>query len=111
MKVGGFTPETVAVAPTSTVVATVDARRLRRISLHLTNLDATQTFNGVIETRLYDTQAWATRVFMEFQGVAPGGSAQAEIDVSTTGYVRLIGAMDGAGGDVSVSGSDASEVR
>lgn len=111
MKVGGFVPEVVAVAPTSTECVVIDARRLRRISLHVTNLDGTQTFNGVVETRLYDTQGWATRVFMEFQQLGPGASAQAEIDVSTTGYVRLMGTMDGAGGDISVSGSDASEVR
>ena len=46
MKRGGFEPETVSVAPTSTTVVEVDVRAAKTLTLYVKNLDGTQTFAG-----------------------------------------------------------------
>jgi hypothetical protein len=106
MKRGGFEPETVAVAPTSTTVVEVDTRTASTLTLHVTNLDATQTFSGTIERRQYDGQAWAASSLGDFAAVGPETAVMADLDVSGTAFIRLVGLMDGAGGNVSVSGAD-----
>lgn len=106
MKRGGFAPETVAVAPTSTVVVEVDTRQLSTLSLYVHNTDATQTFSGTIQRRMTPEQDWAPSSFGDFASVGPDVAVMADLDVATTAYLRLVGTMDGAGGDVSVSGAD-----
>lgn len=106
MKRGGFEPETVAVAPTSTTIAEVDTRTSSLLTLHVTNLDGSETFSGTIERRQYASQAWATSTIGDFASIGPGDAVMADLDVSGTAYVRLVGTMSGAGGNVSVSGAD-----
>ena len=106
MKRGGFEPETVAVAPTSTTIVEVDTRTASTLTLHVTNLDGTQTFAGTIERRQFAGQTWAQSPIGDFAAIGPGDAVMADLDVSGTAFVRLVGTMDGAGGDVSVSGAD-----
>jgi hypothetical protein len=97
---------TVAVAPTSTVVVSLDVRDFETATIQLDNLDATQTLTGQIERRINPASAWSVSTMGDFSSVGPTGSATgsvtADIDVSGTGYLRLTGLMSGAGGNVSV---------
>jgi len=106
MKVGGFPPETVAVAPTSTVAVECDVRNASRLALFVANLDGSQTFSGTIERWMVTGQTPAASTIGDFASVGPGVSVMADLDVSCTSYIRLVGTMSGAGGNVSVSGAD-----
>ena len=92
----------VAVATTSTVVVDLDVRNIEWVTLQVDNLDATQTFTGVIERRQSPDMDWAPSAIGDYSGVGPLLSVVADLDVSGTGYLRLVGTMDGAGGDVAV---------
>jgi len=106
MKGGGFAPETVAVAPTSTVVVEVDTRAASIFTLFVENLDASQTFSGAIERWMVAGQTPAPQVSDEFTSISAGASVMADLDVRGTSYIRLVGTFSGAGGNVSVSGAD-----
>lgn len=103
---------TVAVAPTSTEVFVVDVRDEQWLTVQVTNLNASQTFTGVVERRVSDSMAWASSTIGDFAGIPPSGtvdangapldSATVDLDVTGTGFLRLVGVMSGAGGDVSV---------
>lgn len=105
--------DVVAVGPTSTVVWSGDVRSEEWLSLQVDNLDATQTFTGVIERRLSTAQGWATSTLGDFSSIqaagttdpttgAPLDSVTADLDIRATGYLRLVGVMSGAGGNVAV---------
>lgn len=105
--------EVVAVGPTSTVVWSGDVRSDEWLSMQVDNLDATQTFTGTIERRLATSQGWATSTIGDFASIQPAGtvdpttgvpldSVTADLDIRATGYLRLVGQMSGAGGDVAV---------
>ena len=95
-------------APTTTTVVTVDTRNSSVLSLYVANLDGSQTFSGTIERRQYDTQTFAPSTFGDFASVGAGVAVMADLDVRGTAEVRLVGIMDGAGGNISVSGADRS---
>jgi hypothetical protein len=104
---------TVAVATTSTVVWSGDVRVDEWLCLQLQNLDGAQTFTGTIERRLATAAGWATSTIPDFSSVPPAGtvdpttgapldSITADLDIEATGYIRLVGQMSGAGGNVAV---------
>jgi len=92
----------VTVAPTSTEVVAVDVRDEQWLTMQVDNLDGSQTFTGVVERRVSDTMDWSESTLGDFAGIATGGSVTADIDVTGTGFLRLVGTMSGAGGDVAV---------
>ena len=92
----------VAVATTSTVVIELDVRDDGWVTLQVDNLNAAQTFNGTIERRQSSLMAWVPSTLSDFEGVGPLTGIVADLDVSGTGFMRLVGAMSGAGGDVAV---------
>ena len=106
MKSGGFKPETVTVASTSTLVVEVDVRNSQRFALYVENLDPAQTFAGTLERYMVSGQTPAPSSQPDLSAVEPGEAVMADIDTSCTAYLRLVGTMSGAGGDVSVSGAD-----
>lgn len=93
----------VTVAPTSTVVVSLDVRDDEWLTMQVDNLDGSQTFTGTIERRVSEQMTWSQSTIGDFAGIAAGGSATADLDVSGTGFLRLVGVMSGAGGDVAVS--------
>lgn len=93
---------TVTVAPTSTEVLSLDVRSEEWLSVQVDNLDATQTFTGIVERRLAEAGDWSPSTIGDFSGIGPLGSVTADLDISATGYLRIVGTMDGAGGDVAV---------
>lgn len=92
----------VAVAPTSTVVLEVDVREEEWVTAQVANLDASQTFDGVVERRQSPDMPWAPSTLSDFAGIAPLTSVVADLDVSGTGFLRMVGTMSGAGGNVGV---------
>ena len=103
---------TVAVAATSTEVFVVDVRDEQWLTVQVTNLDVAQTFTGVVERRVSDLMAWASSTIGDFAGIPPAGTVDAngapldsvtvDLDVTGAGFLRLVGVMSGAGGNVSV---------
>jgi hypothetical protein len=89
-----------AVAPTSTVVVELDVREVEWVTMQLDNRDAAQTFSGAIERRQSPQAEWAPSTLSDFADVGPLTSVVADLDVSGTGYLRLVGVMSGAGGNV-----------
>jgi hypothetical protein len=96
-------PVTVSVAPTSTVVLEVDTRYISNLSVQITNIDSTQVFAGTVQRRTWDETSWATSNIPDFATVSPGSSIMADLDVRGTAMLRIVGTMDGAGGNVQVS--------
>lgn len=100
----------VTVAPTSTEVFSVDVRDAQWLTAQVTNLDPSQTFTGVIERRVSEDMDWSSSTIGDFAGIPPAGTVDAngapldsvtvDIPVNGTGYLRLVGVMSGAGGDV-----------
>jgi hypothetical protein len=96
------TREVVTVAPTSTVVVSLDVRSEDWLSIQIDNLDAAQTFSGIVERRLSSQGDWSPTTIGDFAGIAAEDSVTADLDISATGYLRIVGTMSGAGGDVAV---------
>lgn len=96
-------PATVAVASTTTPVVTVECRASEVLTIQLVNTDGTQTFNGTVQRRTYGETTWSDSSLPDFQGIGPGSSVMADIDVRGSAYVRLVGTMSGVGGNVRVS--------
>jgi len=92
----------VAVAPTSTEVWSGDVRSEDWVSVQIDNLDGTQTFTGTVERRLSASSSWSQSTIGDFAGIPPGASVTADLDITATGYLRVVGTMDGAGGNVAV---------
>lgn len=92
----------VAVGPTATVVWTGDVRPDEWLSMQVDNLDAAQDFTGTVERRLSTSQEWSATTLGDFAGITALGSVTADLDIRATGYLRLVGQMSGAGGDVAV---------
>ena len=101
----------VTVGPTSTVVADLDVRSDELVTMQIRNLDPTQTFRGVVERRQSPEMEWSTTTVGDFNSIPPAGtvdadgnpldSVTADLPVAGTGFLRVVGLMDGIGGDVS----------
>lgn len=94
--------EVVPVATTSTEVWSGDVRSEEWLCVQIDNLDGTQTFTGIVERRLSSAADWSVSTIGDFSGIGPGLSVTADLDITATGYLRIVGTMDGAGGDVAV---------
>lgn len=94
---------TVAVAPTTTVLMTWTKDQLKgakRVTAYVYNADAAQTFVGVVQRRMTNATAWATSTIPDFSSTGPLSAVMADLDVEGSDEVRLVGTMSGAGGDV-----------
>jgi hypothetical protein len=96
-------PVTVSVAPTTTTVLEVDTRYISNLAVQVTNLDSVQSFSGKVQRRTWDESYWADSPIPDFSVVAAGQSVMADLDVRGTAMLRIVGTMDGAGGNVQVS--------
>lgn len=96
-------PVTVLVAPTTTVVLEVDTRYTDVLTVQVTNLDGTQTFDGTVQRRTFSETAFADSTLPDFETIPAGGSVMADIDTRGSAVTRLVGTMSGAGGNVRVS--------
>lgn len=94
---------TVTVAPTATIVFEAQVWGANSATLQIDNLDASQTFSGVIQRKMREESAWADSTLGDFEAVGPLAAVVADLDVSGTGFIRLVGTMSGAGGDVAWS--------
>jgi hypothetical protein len=92
----------VTVAPTSTLVLELDVRTDQWLTVQVDNVDGSQTFVGAIERRVSEAMQWSPSTIGDFAGIGPGDSVTADLDVTGTGFIRLVGYMSGAGGDVHV---------
>lgn len=94
---------TVAVAPTSTVVLEADVRNNDWATVQIENLDGSQTFSGTVERRQSTDLGWSPSTIGDFASIAPGQSVTADLDLTGTAYLRIVGTMSGAGGNVVVA--------
>lgn len=102
----------VAVDITATEVLELDVRDEDWVTLQVQNLDAVETFRGYVERRQSTAMGWSLSTLGDFAGIPPAGSTDsdgnptdsvtADLDVSGTGYIRIVGVMTGTGGDVAV---------
>ena len=90
----------VTVAPTETVIATLDVSTKSRVQLQVVNLDGSQTFDGVLWTRTLYESTWAPSPLPYFAGLLPGASVAPVLDTQGLTWLELRGSMSGAGGDV-----------
>lgn len=94
---------TVSVAPTETTLLTIDCRSTDTVAIQLVNTDGAQTFNGTVYRRTATEATYAPSTLPDFQGLAPGASVMADIDVRSSAYLQLRGTMSGIGGNVRAS--------
>ena len=71
--------------------------------MQLDNLDLSQTFVGTVQRRLDALHGWADSAILAFSDVPAGVSVCVDLDTKGTRYLRLVGTMSGAGGNVRVS--------
>jgi hypothetical protein len=96
-------PTTVGVLPAETVIATWDTKYDDLLAVQLENLDPTQTFSGKVQRKLHDDVDWADYPADYFNTLAAGATVAWDVDVRATRAMRVVGSMDGAGGDVRVT--------
>jgi len=99
MALANVLPEAVAVAPTETTIQEYDCTNLRTLTVQITNTDGSQTLVCSVYRRQYSSQAWALSALSDFALLAAGQSVVADLDVSSTGFIKITGYMSGAGGD------------
>lgn len=104
---------TVAVAPTLTVLAEVDVRREGLVTVQVSNLDVAQTLAGYVQRKVAGGLGWSTSSIPDFSSIQPAGtvdaagnpldSVTADLDVTGTAVIRVVGEMSGAGGNAQVA--------
>lgn len=104
---------TVAVAPTMTTILTLDVRRIGLATIHLRNLDATQTLEAYVQRNVAQGLPLAASSLPDFSALQPAGSVDAagnptdaavcDVDVGGCATIALVGRMSGAGGNVQVA--------
>lgn len=100
------TPITITVAPTTTILAVIDARQYEYLSVQIENLDPTQTFSGTVQRRLNSSNDFANSTIPDFAEIPPLGSVVADLDTASAVDIRLTGTMSGAGGDIRLTARD-----
>ena len=91
---------TVAVAPTTTVLMTWTKDQLKgakRVTAYVYNADAAQTFVGIVQRRMTNATAWADSPLPDFSSIAPLTAVMADLDVEGSDEVRVVGSASGAG--------------
>lgn len=96
-------PTTVAIAPTSTTVCTIESGTSEVISIQIENLDLTQTFVGTVQRKLDAANTYANSSIGDFESIAPLTSVVLDCDTRATSTLRVVGTMSGAGGNVRVT--------
>lgn len=91
---------TVAVAPTETVLLTLDVSTRRGVSVQVVNLDEWQIFTGTIYARNRYESVWAPTTLADFGAINPGDSVVAIVPCDGVADLELRGFMSGTGGDV-----------
>lgn len=109
MSVVSQPPIVVSVAPTATVISTVDTSRTKLLSVSVTNLDLTQTLACVVQRRSWPSsisavpEEWNTSSLPDLSEILPGTTQGVDIDVAANSEIRLVGTASGAGLDAIVS--------
>lgn len=99
-----ITAANISVAPTSTVlVLPVHVSIYQRAILQVTNTDLTQNLNVFIETSRLDTGPFVQSIFDVFFNMAPGTTANEELDITSFEYIRVSGTASGSGLTATVS--------
>ncbi len=102
--------DTVAVptGATPTVILSLgigDLRAAARVSIQLVNLTVSQVLTAWVYRKKYGMSAWARSALTDFQSIAAGDSAMADVDVYDSDLLEVRAVYDGAGGDVEVGTS------
>lgn len=81
--------------------------------MQIQNLDATQTVRCYVERRQSESMAWGVSSIGDFASIPPAGTFDgdgnpldaptADLDVTGTGFLRVVGVASGAGANVLVS--------
>ena len=94
----------VAVDPTPDVIATVDVRDTRLVSIYVKNLDGAQTCDVTIQTRGSLAADFAERnVFDELTAIPAGVARTIDYDCGTQVELQLTAIASGAGLNVDVT--------
>lgn len=98
-------PVTVSVAPTETTLCSFTRETLKgakQVTIQVVNLDAAQTFVGIVYRRKAGMSAWAPSTLPDFSSVNALSSVMVDIPVEGTDELELRGTMSGAGGNMQV---------
>lgn len=103
----------VTIGPTSTVVLSLDVRDEEWLTVQVANLDATQTVRCYVERRQSEALPWGLSTVGDFASIPPSGTVDgdgnpldaptADLDVTGTGFIRIVGVASGAGANVRVA--------
>jgi hypothetical protein len=74
----------------------------KQVTIQVVNLDATQTFVGIVYRRKAGMSAWAPSTLPDFSSVGPLASVMVDIPVRGTDELELRGTMSGIGGNMQV---------
>jgi hypothetical protein len=86
------------VDPTPDVIATVDVRDTRIVSIYVKNLDGAQTLSVTIQTRgTLDADFSERLVFDELTAIPAGKARTIDFDCGTQSELQLTGIASGAG--------------
>ncbi len=97
-------PTIVAVAPTSTqLFEPVTVGAAESVSIQVENLDGSQTFVGVVRSRLDPANNLAPSTLPDFAGIPPGESVVATLSLPASAELDVVGTMSGVGGNVRVT--------
>jgi hypothetical protein len=96
-------PQTVAVAPTQTTLATVDTVNTAILTVQVTNTDAAQTLDCSILRQANANQGYASMTEGGLLGIGPLEDAVVDVDCTGCISVRIVGTASGAGLDAQVS--------
>lgn len=97
---------TVAVAPTATVLLTLDTSATQTLTMQVTNLDALQTLACTVQRKAIGGMDWADTPLIALESIAPLATAIADLDCGGSLEVRITGIASGAGLDASVGARD-----
>ena len=99
-------PVSVAVAPTVTTLATFDTAQTQTLTIQVSNADAAQTLECVVQRRASLLADFADTTMPDLASIAPLGTAAVDIDCGGNAEVRVVGFASGAGLTATVCGRD-----
>lgn len=90
-------PESVAVAPTTTVLATIDTTLTGTLCVQVTNTDPSQTLACTVQRRAVSRAAFVDSAIMDLSSIGPSSTACVDIDCGANAEFRIVGTASGAG--------------
>lgn len=103
----------VTVGPTPTVILSLDVRTEEWLTVQIQNLDGSQTVRGYVQRRQSDSSGWGVSTIGDFGSISPAGTVDgdgnpldapsADLDITGTGFLRIVGVSSGAGAQVRVT--------